>query len=263
MRDTLSTTDYGLIGHPLGHSFSKAFFTELFAADGSGRSYDNFDLPALTPEALYALVLLNPALKGLNVTAPYKEEIISYLDTVDGAAAEVEAVNTVKIDRDSTGRVTALHGFNTDVVGFSRSIEPLVKGLPAGSGALVLGTGGAAKAVVYALRSLGLVPRTVSRTAGKGDLTYADLTPELVAANPVVVNATPCGTWPNTETCPPFPYEYLSEQHIAHDLVYNPEETEFMRRAAACGATVKNGLDMLLEQARAALDIWQNNQNII
>lgn len=255
----LSTTDFGLIGRPLGHSFSKKFFTELFAADGSGRSYDNFELAELTPEALYGLVLLNPRLKGFNVTAPYKERIMDFLDKVSPEAAAVGAVNTVKIVRADDGRVLALEGYNTDVEGFRASVRPMVEKLPAGSGALVLGTGGASKAVVAALRSLGVEPLLVSRQAGEGRICYSDITAAILAANPLVVNATPLGTFPATDACPPFPYELLSASNFCHDLVYNPDETLFMKKAAEQGATVKNGLEMLHGQALASLKIWTEN----
>jgi len=257
---SLSHTDFGLIGRPLGHSFSKKFFTGLFAADGSGRSYDNFELPALTPEALYGLVLLNPDLKGFNVTAPYKVDIMQYLDEIDGEAAAVGAVNTVKIIRAGDGRVVALKGYNTDVVGFRESVRPMVARMPEAAGALVLGTGGASKAVVAALRSLGVEPLLVSR-AGKADgiINYGSIDAALLAANPLVVNATPLGTSPRTDECPPLPYDLLGPSNFCHDLVYNPAETLFMRRASARGAVVKNGLEMLELQALASLGIWENS----
>lgn len=259
MQQTLSDTDYGLIGHPLGHSFSKAFFTALFAADGSGRSYDNFDLPELTPAALYAMTLLNPRLKGFNVTAPYKEAIIPYLDRLDESAKSAGAVNTVRICRADDGRVTALEGFNTDVTGFSESVRTLASDLSAGSRALVLGTGGASKAVVYALTKTGMQVTRVSRSShGDGIITYDDLDQSVIAGHILIVNATPLGTMPRTDTCPPMPYSFVGPAHRAFDLVYNPGVTEFMKRCAAAGATVKNGLDMLHRQALAALKIWES-----
>lgn len=255
----LSTTDYGLIGHPLGHSRSKALFAGFFAADGSNRSYDNFDMPELTPASLYALVLLNPALKGFNVTSPYKERIIEFLDRIDPAAKAVGAVNTVKVCRADDGRVTALEGYNTDVEGFAQSVAEFVDRLPAGSGALVAGSGGAAKAVCQALKQSGIEAVMVSRNPAEGMLGYDDLTPEVMQRNLLVINATPLGTAPDVDSCPPIPYDLLTSSHYAHDLVYNPEETEFMRRCRAAGATVKNGAQMLRAQAEAALRIWQNN----
>ena len=172
----LSTTDYGLIGYPLEHSFSKKFFTELFASRGEKKSYDNFALPELTPEALYSLVLLNPCLKGFNVTAPYKESVMQYLDSTDPVATEAGAVNTVRVVRDAGGRVLRLEGFNTDVEGFRESIRPFVEDFAQGTGAIVLGTGGASKAAVTALRQLGLSPVRVSRCkGGDGIVSYSDL----------------------------------------------------------------------------------------
>lgn len=256
-KQELSTTTYGLIGRPLGHSKSKAFFTALFAETHSSESYDNFELQALTPEALYSLVILNPHLRGFNVTAPYKEEIMAFLDSVSDNAAHVGAVNTVKIERDGSGRVTALLGFNTDVEGFRESVSPMVE--KAGhKGALVLGTGGASKAVVEALAQLGVAVLRVSRSKkGDGLITYDDITPEIIKNHPLIVNATPLGTFPATDTYPPFPYDLLDESNYCHDLVYNPSETEFMKRCAARGAEVKNGLEMLHRQALASLEIWR------
>lgn len=259
IQDRLSTTDYGLIGRPLGHSKSKAFFTELFAGQSSDESYDNFELESLTPEALYRLVLLNPRLKGFNVTAPYKVEIMAYLDSLSPEAERVGAVNTVKIVRSDDGRVLALKGYNTDVEGFRRSVGPMVSKLKPGQGALILGTGGASKAVAEALRQLDVTTTKVSRSKTSADtVSYADITADLVADNPLLVNTTPLGTWPDTASAPPFPYELLSEASMAHDIVYNPSETEFMRRCAARGAEVKNGLEMLHNQALASLNIWRN-----
>ncbi|MDE6197526.1 MAG: shikimate dehydrogenase [Muribaculaceae bacterium] len=258
MLKQLSDTDYGLIGRPLGHSKSKEFFTAYFAAQGSKESYDNFELPALTPEALYSLVLLNPQLKGFNVTAPYKVEIMQYLDRISPEAAEAGAVNTVRIVRDSGGRVTALEGYNTDVEGFRQSVLPMTEEMPEGSGALILGTGGAAKAVATALGKLGIRHTFVSRSTSASDtIGYDDITADVIAANPLIINATPLGTYPDAESCPPLPYGLIDSSCFCHDLVYNPATTEFMRRSAERGAKVKNGLEMLHRQAMASLNIWK------
>lgn len=252
----LSNTDFGLIGYPLGHSFSKSFFTRLFEMDGSGRTYENFELEKLTPETLYRIILLNPNLKGFNVTAPYKEQIIAFLDKTDPIATKAGAVNTVKIMRADDGRFTGLEGYNTDVIGFRDSIIGM-HGAVASKRALILGTGGAAKAVAVALESLGITPTFVSRSKKDDNtLLYSDIDRTEVENHPLIVNATPAGTYPNCDTCPPFPYELLSESNYCHDLVYNPEETMFMKNAAAHGAKVKNGLDMLFGQAMASLEIW-------
>ena len=252
----LSTTDFGLIGYPLSHSFSKMFFTQLFESDGSGRSYDNFEIPHLTPEALYSIVLMNPRLKGFNVTAPYKVAIMEYLDSISPVAKAVGAVNTVKIIRADDGRVRALEGYNTDVIGFKNSLLDFLDGFKP-TGALILGTGGASKAVAEALRQL-YVPFTfVSHSQkGEGIISYEDITPDFIKNNQLIINATPLGTFPNTDACPPFPYELLSKANYCHDLVYNPEETKFMKLAAAQGAKTKNGLEMLFGQAVESLKIW-------
>lgn len=253
---SISYSDFGLIGYPLGHSFSKRFFTDLFEQDGSGRSYENFEIPELTPEALYRIVMLNPKLKGFNVTAPYKQEIMQYLDRTDALAAEVGAVNTVKIIRSDDGRVKALEGFNTDVVGFRESVLSMLEDCrPAG--ALILGTGGASRAVAVALNSLGIEATFVSRRKrSDGCILYQDIDSATITACPLIVNATPAGTYPDTDSCPPFPYELLGPANYCHDLVYNPQETLFMKKCAAQGAAVKNGLEMLVGQAIAALRIW-------
>lgn len=257
-RHTLSDTTFGLIGHPLGHSFSREFFTELFAGDGSGRSYDNFDLQTLDPASLYSLLLLNPRLKGLNVTIPYKEAIIDYLDSVEGVAKTIGAVNTVRVERADDGRILALRGFNTDVEGFRESIRPLLDGLECRP-ALVLGTGGASKAVIEGLKQLGHASLSVSRSLSDDKtLLYTDLDASIMTEHPIVVNCTPAGTFPNTDTFPPIPYELLPADALCFDLVYNPAETQFMRRAAAQGARVSNGLDMLHRQAMASLAIWES-----
>lgn len=255
----LSDTDFGLIGYPLGHSFSKSFFTQLFAEDGSSRSYGNFELKELTPETLWQLFLLNPKLKGFNVTAPYKVKIMEFLDSADATATAVGAVNTVKIRRADDGRLLGLDGYNTDVAGFRYSLTEMLGGERPES-ALVLGTGGAAKAVGEALRGMGIAHKFVSRTKKNAEtILYSDIDKATVEANRIIINATPTGTYPNVETCPPFPYEYLSEANFCHDLVYNPDETLFMKKAAEAGAKVKNGLEMLFMQAIESLKIWTSN----
>ncbi len=251
-----NNADFGLIGYPLGHSFSKMFFTQLFSQDGSGRNYENFELPELNPQALYTLTLMNPALKGFNVTAPYKEAIIPYLDSMDELATEVGAVNTVRIRRADDGRVTALEGFNTDVLGFSNSLSDFLAGAKPAA-ALVLGTGGAAKAVAVALRRMDIAPTLVSRSKkGNGIIAYDDIDATVLAKRPLIVNATPLGTFPKVNECPPLHYELLTSANYCFDLVYNPETTRFMALAAAQGAKVCNGLEMLFGQAMAAFEIW-------
>jgi len=251
----LSTTEYGLVGHPLGHSYSKKLF------NARGISYDNFDLAELSPSTLYQLVLLNPMLKGFNVTIPYKQAIIPYLDNLNDVAEKAGAVNTVKIRRGDDGRLLGLDGFNTDVEGFRVSVKPFVDALGKCK-ALILGTGGASKAVAVALESLGVEYKFVSRNKkGADTLTYDDLTPSVMSDHLLIVNTTPLGTYPNTDACAPIPYDSISASHKCFDLVYNPAVTEFMHRCSQRGAEVKNGEEMLLAQAEAAYNIWKN-QNI-
>lgn len=245
---------YGLIGYPLGHSFSARFFEEKFRLEGIVASYRNFELPDIGD--IMELLAEYPELKGFNVTIPYKQQVIPYLTTLSPQAKAIGAVNTVKLVHDTEGNVTALEGYNTDAPAFARTLAPLLP-LEAIS-ALVLGTGGASKAVCAALDALGISYQLVSRTPAEGLLTYQELTPSLIANNKLIVNTTPLGMTPKTDNCPPIPYEALTPAHICYDLIYNPEQTLFMTRAAEMGATVKNGLDMLHLQAILAWHIWQN-----
>lgn len=241
---------FGLIGYPLGHSFSRGFFTDKFASEGIDAEYDNFELPDIKDiENVWPV----EGLAGLNVTIPYKQQIIPFLDGLSDEAAAIGAVNVIHIGRDADGNIRRT-GHNSDVVGFIDSIRPLL--LPSMRRALVLGTGGASKAVCYGLRSLGVEPVLVSRSGSKGSLTYADLSPDVMASHTVIVNATPVGMYPHVDDCPDIPYNLLTPAHLCYDLVYNPAETAFLRRAASQGAIVKNGLDMLHGQAIAAWRIW-------
>ena len=243
---------YGLIGYPLGHSFSRGYFNEKFKAEGIDAEYLNFEIPTI--DDFIEVVESNPDLKGLNVTIPYKEQVINYLDELAPDARQIGAVNVIQIIRQPKGKVK-LVGHNSDVIGFTQSIEPLLK--PHHHKALVLGTGGASKAVFHGLKSLGIEPTYVSRTPkGPSYLTYSQLTPEVRAEHTVIVNTTPLGMYPKTDTCPDIPYDLLTADHLLYDVVYNPDETLFMKRGQAQGATVKNGLEMLLLQAFAAWEIW-------
>lgn len=244
---------YGLIGYPLGHSFSQDYFNNKFEAESIDAHYLNFEIPTI--DGLKKVLESNPNLAGFNVTIPYKEQIFSYLDEVDEEAAAIGAVNVVKVKRTADGRVR-LVGYNSDYSAFGDTIAPMIRSNVHRS-ALVLGTGGASKAVAHALRRLDIEVVKVSRTkSGDGIITYADLTPEVMAEHKIVVNTTPVGMYPNVDDCPPIPYEALTRQHICYDLLYNPDETLFMRRAAAQGATTKNGLEMLLLQAFMSWKIW-------
>lgn len=242
---------FGLIGYPLGHSFSKNFFNEKFHSENIDAEYVNFEIPTI--EDFPKVVASHPNLVGLNVTIPYKEKVISYLDELDKDAASIGAVNVIRIIRNK-GKVT-LKGYNSDVLGFTQSIEPLLERHH--TKALILGTGGASKAVNYSLRKLGLDTLFVSRSRrNESTITYSDLTPEYMESYKVIVNCTPVGMYPQADLCPDIPYELLTPQHLLYDLLYNPNTTLFMKRGADQGATVKNGLEMLLLQAFGAWDIW-------
>ena len=241
---------YGLIGYPLGHSFSRRFFSEKFEAEGIDAQYLNFEIDSIErlPE-----VLTTEGLRGFNVTIPYKQQIIRYLSEISDEAREIGAVNVVKILPNGK-----LSGYNTDIIGFTESLRPMLRGTE--KRALILGTGGASKAVFVGLKKMGIEPTYVSRSPREGQLSYADLTPELMAEYQVIVNATPLGMWPKTDAAPEIPYVSLTPNHVCFDLVYNPEQTKFMELAAGHGARVKNGLEMLHLQAIAAWKIWNNNK---
>lgn len=239
---------FGLLGYPLGHSFSRAFFTDKFAREGIDAEYLNFELPDIA--ALPALIAEHPALCGFNVTIPYKQAVIPYLDDLSSEASAIGAVNTVKIDGNR------LIGHNTDIIGFRDSLRPLLQ--PHHTRALVLGTGGASRAVVHALDTLGITWRYVSR---KGSFSYSALTPAILASYTLIINCTPLGMSPNIDNCPDIPYEALTPRHLLFDLVYNPEETLFLRRGRERGAVTKNGLEMLHLQALAAWRIWNSDNN--
>lgn len=237
---------YGIIGFPLGHSFSRAFFTEKFQKEHIDAEYVNFEIPSahLLPE----IVRSNPHLRGLNVTLPYKEAVIPMLDSMSDEAREIGAVNVIQV------REGRLKGFNSDIIGFMDSLRPLLK--PWRQHALVLGTGGASRAIRVGLERLGLDWTYVSRTAAEGRLTYSALTPEVMEHFQVIVNCSPVGMFPKVDACPDIPYHLLSPRHLLYDLVYNPEETLFLKRGAQQGATIKNGLEMLHLQALASWEFW-------
>ena len=242
---------YGLIGFPLGHSFSRNYFNNKFADEKIDAEYVNFEIPSI--QDFRRVIEENPNIYGLNVTIPYKQQVIPYLDELDADAEEIGAVNVIKFIRE-TGQKLKLVGYNSDVVGFMGSIKPLLK--PHHRKALILGTGGASKAIVYGLRKLGISSVFVSRTKKEGMLTYDELTPEIMQEFTVIINCTPVGMFPHTDACPALPYECLTGKHLLFDLIYNPEETLFMKKGAAQGAITKNGLEMLLLQAIGAWSIW-------
>lgn len=252
MAMTRDTHIYGLIGYPLGHSYSADYFNNKFASEAIDACYMNFELEDV--HRLMDLVAQYPQLNGLNVTAPYKEAVIPLLDELDDGARAIGAVNVIKFVRDTRGNLLLLRGYNTDMDGFGRTMNHLLQ--PGMKRALVLGTGGAAKAVRYALERMGLSVQLVSRHKSAQTVVYRELTKSMVAEHHLVVNATPLGKVPLVDRCPDFPFRFLSAQHLAYDLIYNPEETLFMRCAREHGAQVKNGLEMLLLQAFASYEIW-------
>jgi len=219
--------------------------------EGIDAAYLNFELESI--EELNHLISAHSDLEGFNVTIPYKEQVIAYLDQIDDAAAQIKAVNTIRIHH--SGRQVSLHGYNTDIHGFQESIKPLLQQYH--HKALVLGTGGASKAVVKALENLGIDAILVSRNPEeKGEISYNDLDEDVMESYKIVVNTTPIGTYPNIEGCPAIPFEWITSRHLLYDLVYNPEVTEFLKQGSERGATIKNGLEMLHLQALAAWEIW-------
>ncbi len=273
--------EYGLLGYPLGHSFSRAYFNNKFATEGIDAEYLNFELQSV--EELPQLLAEHPRLRGLNVTIPHKQAVIPLLDELSDEARAIGAVNVIRIERQESGTAKPyLKGFNSDVVGFVESIRPLLQ--PHHKRALVLGTGGASKAVCRGLEKLGIEWRYVSRKrqtatpapdspitapsaspkspitvpsgSPEGPLTYSDLTPSFIADYTVIVNCTPLGMFPRIDSSPELPYAALSKHHLLFDLVYNPGITQFMRQGRRFGATVKNGLEMLHLQADASWDFW-------
>lgn len=251
-------TEYGLIGFPLGHSFSRSFFTKKFADEGTDATYLNFEIPDIN--MLPDIINGHPNLKGLNCTIPHKEAVLALLDDVSEEAKEIGAVNVLKIQRGKgiskkfPGRDFHITGYNSDIIGFCESISPMLK--PHHRNALILGTGGAAKAISIGLKKMGLTYRYVSRKGGQDRFTYVDITDDIMQEYQVVVNCTPVGMFPHTDDMPPLPYHALTDRHLLYDLVYNPEETLFLKLGAQAGAATKNGLDMLHLQAMAGWDIW-------
>lgn len=243
---------FGLIGYPLGHSFSRTYFNKKFEAENINAEYLNFEIPDIGD--LMEVVSEYPTLEGLNVTIPYKEQVIPYLSEIDADAKRIGAVNLIKVVRN--GDEVSLIGFNSDVVGFTNSISADINAKR--RKALVLGTGGASKAVKVGLENLGVEVTLVSRSPRDGVVTYADLTPELMAENLVIVNTTPLGMYPHVDECPDIPYECLTPAHLCYDVVYNPDVTLFMKKAAEKGAEVKNGLEMLLLQAFENWKVWNS-----
>ena len=253
----MSPFELGLIGRPLGHSHSAEYFNNLFERLQIDARYINMELADISelPEVLAG----HQQLIGFNVTAPYKREIIPYLTSLSDTAAEIGAVNTVRVHR--KGNRTELEGHNTDVEGFRESIRPaLTSARP--HRALVLGSGGAALAVCRGLKDLSVESLIVSRHKGADRITYADIDRNLMAEHDVIINATPLGTFQQTDTAPPLDYSLLTPQHVCFDLVYNPPLTCFLRNSLKQGAVIRNGLQMLYLQAEAAYKFWTSDSVI-
>lgn len=247
-------TTYGLIGYPLGHSFSRKFFTEKFEKEGIDAQYLNFEIPSI--EEFPEIIKNNPELRGLNVTIPYKQQVMQYLDDISEEAKAIGAVNVVKCQLSTVNCQLHLTGYNSDVIGFVESIRPLLKAHH--KKALILGTGGASKAIRYGLEEkLGMKTLFVSRSAREGMITYEEVTAEVLKEYEVIVNCSPVGMYPHVDECPALPYEAMNENNLLYDLVYNPLETLFMKKGAEQGATVKNGLEMLHLQAIASWKFWE------
>lgn len=242
---------YGLIGFPLSHSFSRTFFNNKFESENIDAQYLNFEIPDIGD--LMEVVAEYPDLSGLNVTIPYKQQVIPYMDEMDEDAAAIGAVNVIKFIR-GKGDSLKFKGYNSDIIGFSESIRPLLT--PVRNKALVLGTGGASKAVVRGLDNLGVASLLVSRTARDGVIPYEDIDESIMASHKIIVNTTPLGMYPHVDEAPDIPYEFLTPEHLCYDLLYNPDVTLFMKRAKEMGAEVKNGLEMLLLQAFESWRIW-------
>lgn len=252
---------FGLIGYPLTHSFSKKYFTEKFKRENlTGCTYENFEIEKI--ELLQDVISNNPELIGLNVTIPYKTDVIALLDELSEEAKTIGAVNTIRIENREGKKI--LKGFNTDAGGFEQSLIPLLK--PLHTKALIIGTGGAAQAVAYVLSKLNIDFLFVSRNKlaiAKNFLNvinFEEANEKLIEQHKLIINATPSGTYPNIETFPPLPYHAITQDHLAYDLVYNPGETIFLSKAKQQGATIKNGLEMLHLQAEQAWEIWNGRE---
>lgn len=247
----MSSVKYGLVGRDIAYSFSRGYFKEKFEKlKLDNHQYVNFDFQKIT-EIAEVIQLKEDGLKGMNVTIPYKQEVMSYLTAIDPDAEAIGAVNTIKLNNDGS-----VVGYNTDVYGFQKSIEPLLKDHH--QKALILGTGGASKAVRFAFEKLGIAHKYVSRTATENRFSYEQLTKEIIEEYTVIVNCSPLGTSPKVELKPEIPYECITEQHLLFDLIYNPAETTFLRLGKEKGAATKNGLQMLELQAEKSWEIWNS-----
>jgi shikimate dehydrogenase len=244
---------FGLIGHRLGYSFSRNFFTEKFAAENrSDHEYVNFELDSI--QEFPGVFEQGKDICGLNCTIPYKQQIMQFLDEIDPEAAEIGAVNTVKINWKNSRRI--LKGFNTDLYGFENSLRPMLE--EKHQKALILGTGGASKAIKYALNKLKIeyLSASIEEPLFENEIRYHQINDELLKEFLIIIHATPIGTFPNIDNCPDIPYQSITSNHVLFDLVYNPEDTLFLKKGKVQGAKTKNGLEMLHLQALRAWEIW-------
>lgn len=246
-----SIRKFGLIGYPLGHSFSQRFFSRKFEEENINAIYSNYEIAEVAK--IIEILATDKNIVGFNVTIPHKEAILSLLNASSEEAQKIGAVNVVKVKREN--KEIILTGYNSDVFGFTQSIKPLIN-KAIHHKALVLGTGGASKAIVFGLNKLGIETQLVSRSKTDKTISYNDLTEDIINQYKVIVNCTPLGTYPKVEDAPDLPYHLLGSQHLLYDLVYNPEETEFLKRGKEQEATIKNGLEMLELQAEEAWRIW-------
>jgi len=246
---------YGLLGYPLTHSFSKRYFTERFEKENIESTYENFEIDSITkfPD----VVKNNPEVIGFNVTIPYKEQVIPYLDELNDSAREIQAVNTIRVTRTEDG--IHLKGFNTDTYGFETSLKPFLK--EHHKKALILGTGGASKALKYVLNKLGIEYISASiEELKENEIRYEDIDEQMMAERLLIINATPLGTYPKVDTYANIPYEFITDKHLLFDLVYNPEVTQFLAKGKEKGASIKNGYEMLLLQAQRSYEIWNSEE---
>lgn len=243
---------YGLIGKSLTHSFSANYFNKKFAEEGVNEKYLLLPIPSI--KDFPSLLNSHPDLRGLNVTMPYKQEIIPYLNKISKEASEIGAVNVIKIEREKDKII--LTGYNTDYIGFENSLKPLLNHEI--KKALILGSGGASNAVKFVLKRLNISYTVVSRSPGQDkEISYVDLTEKIIRENLLIINTTPLGMYPNENFSPPIPYQFLTDKHICYDLIYNPPETLFLKISKDKGATIKNGEEMLIIQAEESRKIWK------
>ena len=244
----LEKRKYGLIGKNINYSFSKKYFNDKFLKENiTNCSYENYDLQSVKD---FKKIIKDNAIKGFNVTIPYKEEIMEFINKIDPIAKKIGAINTIKIHNKNI-----IEGYNTDYIGFVISLKNLISNQKK---ALVLGTGGASKAIIFGLSSIGIESTIVSRNKREGVISYSELNKKVIEENTIIINCTPLGTFPETQECPKIPFKFLSSNHICYDLIYNPEKTKFLLESEKMGATIINGKKMLENQANESWKIWNS-----